>query len=419
MYRSFVFICTLVCMSIIGGTYARDAGCKSPDFFAVESMPQYINLTTQYSTYDSWMSLIGGARKSIDIASFYWNMEEGKLYPNNDGWMGTNFLGALVAANTQRGVQIRIVQNEPSQYFPDTDTQILAQSGIASVKSIPWSKFFDGKGILHTKFFIVDKTHIYVGSANMDWSSLAQVKEIGVVIMNCSTTAYDLGQIFNIYWRASDMSSLPKHWPASLDTLFNVTNPLTVQFNQQSSPTSLYIASSPYQFCSDSRTNDIDSLLTVISTAQESIKISVMDYSPTFLYNNPTSYWPIIDDQLRSAAIRGVDVKLMFSLWNHTVASSFQYMRSLDALTNIEVKLFQIPELDPPIPYTRVNHAKYMATENRVYVGTSNWSADYFINTGGVSIAMQNAQIVQQFQDIFDRDWNSQYAYFLNTTNYH
>ncbi len=30
-------------------------------------------------------------------------------------------------------------------------------------------------GVLHTKFWIVDKKHIYIGSANMDWRSLTQV----------------------------------------------------------------------------------------------------------------------------------------------------------------------------------------------------------------------------------------------------
>lgn len=30
-------------------------------------------------------------------------------------------------------------------------------------------------GVLHTKFWIVDKTHVYLGSANMDWRSLTQV----------------------------------------------------------------------------------------------------------------------------------------------------------------------------------------------------------------------------------------------------
>lgn len=31
------------------------------------------------------------------------------------------------------------------------------------------------QGVLHTKFWLVDGTHLYVGSANMDWRSLTQV----------------------------------------------------------------------------------------------------------------------------------------------------------------------------------------------------------------------------------------------------
>lgn len=30
-------------------------------------------------------------------------------------------------------------------------------------------------GILHTKLWVVDKKHMYLGSANMDWRSLTQV----------------------------------------------------------------------------------------------------------------------------------------------------------------------------------------------------------------------------------------------------
>lgn len=30
-------------------------------------------------------------------------------------------------------------------------------------------------GVLHSKFWIVDGRHVYVGSANMDWRSLTQV----------------------------------------------------------------------------------------------------------------------------------------------------------------------------------------------------------------------------------------------------
>lgn len=30
-------------------------------------------------------------------------------------------------------------------------------------------------GILHSKFWIVDKKHVFIGSANMDWRALTQV----------------------------------------------------------------------------------------------------------------------------------------------------------------------------------------------------------------------------------------------------
>ena len=32
-----------------------------------------------------------------------------------------------------------------------------------------------GTGVLHTKLWVVDGKHIYIGSANMDWRSLTQV----------------------------------------------------------------------------------------------------------------------------------------------------------------------------------------------------------------------------------------------------
>ena len=32
-------------------------------------------------------------------------------------------------------------------------------------------------GIVHTKLWVVDQKHFYLGSANMDWRSLSQVKQ--------------------------------------------------------------------------------------------------------------------------------------------------------------------------------------------------------------------------------------------------
>lgn len=52
--------------------------------------------------------------------------------------------------------------------------------------------------MLHTKLWIVDRMHVYVGSANMDWRSLTQVKELGLVVLNCSCLANDYAKIFDV-----------------------------------------------------------------------------------------------------------------------------------------------------------------------------------------------------------------------------
>ena len=43
------------------------------------------------------------------------------------------------------------------------------------VRSLDFERLV-GAGILHTKLWLVDNKHFYVGSANFDWRSLTQVK---------------------------------------------------------------------------------------------------------------------------------------------------------------------------------------------------------------------------------------------------
>lgn len=70
------------------------------------------------------------------------------------------------------------------------------------------------------------------------------------------------------------------------------------------------------------------------------------------------------------------------------------------------------------IPFARVNHNKYMVTDNTAYIGTSNWSADYFIDTAGIGLILgeqfdhneTSQSIRKDLASIFDRDWNSAYA---------
>ena len=48
---------------------------------------------------------------------------------------------------------------------------------------------------MHQKLWISDKKNVYIGSANMDWKSLAQVKELGVYVES-EAVAADLTNYF-------------------------------------------------------------------------------------------------------------------------------------------------------------------------------------------------------------------------------
>lgn len=77
-------------------------------------------------------------------------------------------------AGLERGIRIRIAQNQPSKSAPDEDTRVLNSLGAAIVRTLDFNRLI-GTGILHTKLWVVDGKHFFVGSANMDWRSLTQV----------------------------------------------------------------------------------------------------------------------------------------------------------------------------------------------------------------------------------------------------
>lgn len=173
----------------------------------VESIPTnltYSGGTKNTPTHEAWIELIKSAEKSIRIASFYWTLRDKGGYPTSNE--GQKVFDALVDAG-ERGVKISIVQNIQSRAFPQEDSMELARRNLAEVKSINFPSLF-GSGVLHTKFWIVDEKDVYIGSANMDWRSLTEVKELGIVLRNCSCMAIDLHKIFVVYWRVAESRAL-------------------------------------------------------------------------------------------------------------------------------------------------------------------------------------------------------------------
>jgi len=123
---------------------------------------------------------------------------------------------------------------------------------------------------------------------------------------------------------------------------------------------------------------------------------------------------------------------LLISKWAHTNDVIIPFLRGLRetaaaAVSNyslacgtLEIRLFIVPVWHDTYGsgrrfpgHTRVNHTKYIVSDERINIGTSNMTWDYFTNTAGSSFNAGHKGLVMKLQEIFDRDWNSQYTYPL------
>ncbi|XP_037550629.1 5'-3' exonuclease PLD4 [Nematolebias whitei] len=399
----------------------------------VESIPVYLkykdNVTFGIPLEQVWNDLISAATKQVDVVSFYWTLtgEDININTSSDV-LGKEILKRLEELPS-RNVSVRLVSSVPSVRTNSTDLKILKQKGV-QVRKVNFGRLTNG--VLHSKFWIVDRKHVFIGSANMDWRALTQVKELGVVVYNCSRLANDLHKVFQSYWvMGHSNSSLPHPWPAKFDTDINKQHPLLVEEDQTTS--SLYMAGSPPSFCPQSRTQDLEAILSSISEADEFIDIAVMEYFPATCFEKPRKYWPIIDDALRTSAFeRKVKIRMLISCGQSSDPAMLPFLQSLASMNypehhiSIQIKLYIIPVGNQTeVPFTRINHNKYMVTDKTAYIGTSNWAGDYFLTTAGVSLVVSqptshstwNTKTLRsQLKETFNRDWHSEYTVHLNET---
>ncbi|XP_061073346.1 5'-3' exonuclease PLD3 [Conger conger] len=430
---SSLLLATMILQALLAPVPAHRRGptCSDPCRFAlVESIPEGLTFnssTTNPSIYNTWLDLISEAQSSLDIASFYWtltNKDTGTREQTAD--QGEHILAELSSLAKESGVSVRIAVSMPQETHPQEDLVILQNAG-ADVRKVNMRELTSG--VLHTKFWVVDKKHVYIGSANMDWRSLTQVKELGAVVYNCSCLAEDLGKIFEAYWYLGEPGkAIPSHWPANYSTSYNKDTPMALSLNGTLSST--YLSSAPPALCADGRTQDLSAILSVIEDAHHFVYIAVMNYLPTMEFSHPKRYWSDIDTQLRRVAYeRRVRVRLLVSCWGSTQPAMFPFLRSLASVRDpkskldIQVKLFVVPAnpRQKEIPYARVNHNKYMVTDKVAYIGTSNWSGDYFLHTAGSALVVNQtaaqtteSTVQEQLQAVFERDWNSSYSTPIN-----
>uniref|UniRef100_G3VUC3 PLD phosphodiesterase domain-containing protein n=1 Tax=Sarcophilus harrisii TaxID=9305 RepID=G3VUC3_SARHA len=352
------------------------------------------------STHQAWLQLIHRAQSRVDI-------------------VGQEILDRLLSL-PGRGVRLHVAMNSPQE----TAVADLPPPLCAGAKVTPVHMERLTGGIVHSKFWVVDGRDIYVGSANADWRALAQIKELGAVLYNCSPVAQDLLSIFDTYQALGGPGAvLPTAWPPRFSAGSSLQKPIRLHLDGH--PADVYLSSSPPALCAPGRTSDLQAILSTISQARKFIKVSVMDLMPQCMFCQPKRFWPELDSALRAAACdQRLPIQLLISCSRHSDPNMFIFLEALSILAQpplscpLHVKLFAVPVSGDQgqIPFARMNHNKYMVTDQAAYIGTSNWSHDYFLRTTGVALVIMRPRgarllpVQRQLLAVFERDWTSPYA---------
>jgi phosphatidylserine/phosphatidylglycerophosphate/cardiolipin synthase-like enzyme len=333
----------------------------------------------------TWIEMIRQAKESIDTSQFYVSSEPGAVLEP--------VIDELVAAG-KRGVKIRFIVEKS---MVDNDKRTLQRvreiPGI-DLRVVEFGKVPGGGGIQHAKYWIIDHKTIYVGSDNFDWRALQHIHETAIRIHDVKLAA-QLTQIFNIDFEIAQTGKVPSLeagplLPATGDGAIElVANPVAIV------PSNVRPA--------------IHALIELIGTARRSIRVQLLDYSTVPFGGG--AQWKDLDDALRAAGARGVKVEIIVSNWN-TRPPGVNSIKSLTQAPNVEVRLATIPRHSSGfIPYARVVHSKYMVVDGEtLWIGTSNWSKDYFYNSRGIELIAHRPALAEQGARIFETLWGSKYA---------
>ncbi|KAM7536163.1 hypothetical protein Aperf_G00000090146 [Anoplocephala perfoliata] len=396
--------------------------------YLVESLPEGLSYPSSepslLSTAFAWDMLIFQAQQNLSIASFYWSMLGEDVNNSSSAYLGEKLFQKLL--DKSKEINVNIVTSGPQAEDNDLDQLIAAG---AKVKYLDVSRLLKA-GVQHAKLWSIDNQHGYIGSANMDWRSLTQVKELGVFFKGCPTLAIDLAKVIDAFGYVAELSGMfPINWSSEFTTIYNRTNPMKLLWNGV--PANVYISMSPPPFRPPGREDDLETILHIMDTAASFVYVSVMDFAPVVKnYTGPRDlYWPDLLNALIKASVdRGVEVRILVSQWAHTSPNLRHYMRAIRALNGVNgailrIRFFVVPSVTSEqrsIPFARVNHNKYMVTDKTLYIGTSNWSGEYFKYTGGAGLVVEceeNSQLSattkcprEELEEVFIRDWNSAYT---------
>ncbi|KAJ7538622.1 hypothetical protein O6H91_11G057000 [Diphasiastrum complanatum] len=378
------------------------------------------------ATGDVLQWLAANATEGLDISSQYWQL---LAQPDNPvsgdygfGQAKMNHFGAPVGkavfdaldAAAARGIPIRIIQH--SGFFPDFNTESAAiAAGRPNVqnRTLLLGQWY-GSGIVHSKVWVADKKHIYIGSANNDWKSLTQVKELGIFLTDCPEVGEKVEIFLDNLWALSFLNAssyitniFDEQWqinrqvpcwsyfvspdnrctsplPAYVETpqisgypyladpfLFNIQLQTPGGSSGGPTPSTTYISFAPPEILACDYQSDEQGWVQTIRSVpvNGTVRMSTMDWLGQSQFVNPPVYWSVLSSAISEVVFsKHATVKLLVAHWNHSLSGGDDYLRFV-ASTNtlcssstfnkcsgkVEVKLYEVPGFESTGPAIKKN----------------------------------------------------------------
>jgi drug/metabolite transporter (DMT)-like permease len=342
---------------------------------------------------DIWPKMIAQARTSLDWAEFYASNAPGsRLEP----------VIAAIEAAADRGVRVRFLAEEK---FRKTYPHTLAR--LASRRNIevrPYDVASIIGGVLHAKYFVVDRRQAFLGSQNFDWRSLEHIQELGVRFQ----LPHAVGALLDVFetdWLlagGADRSTRVRAVPGAV---------FPEILHQGESGFRITPVFSPRGWLPDETLWDLPRLVELIDSAKRTVRVQLLTYQST---DREGLAFDALEVALRRAAARGARVELLLSDWTKR-DKMWQGLWRLHSPPAIEIRVETIPPWSGgAIPYARVIHAKYMVVDGqRSWIGTSNWERDYFFKSRNVGMIVESSALGERLDRFFGDGWNAPYSRVL------
>lgn len=372
----------------------------------VESIPIETSLDNPAvrNTPEVWLEMITAARRTLDIEQFY--------ISNKPGEPLEAIIVAIEAA-ARRGVQVRLIADARFQKtYPETIERLGKQQNIAT-RIIDYGKLAakEGRpgGVQHAKFFLVDGEMIFLGSQNFDWRALKHIHELGIRLRHAEAVKF-YRDVFELDWNlaaTNDPGDLPKY-------LKRTSYPVPYSIRQNGDSVVVTPTASPTGFIPDETLWDEPHIVRIIDEAMTSVSLQFLGYDTK---GRDGSEYRVLDDALRRAAGRGVQVRLLVSDWGKGTAAE-QSLKALTQVPNVEARFMVIPDWSGGyVSYARVQHCKFIVADERTFwLGTSNAEKSYFYTGRNIGIVVQNPRLARSVAEIFTKSWESKYAERIEPT---